>query len=388
MRVSLVIGSVLALVVARVGMPVKAAEPSGATGWNPAAAAQYLDARMDLWWTNAKTLKTGDRDARCLSCHTAVPYALARPVLRRLANEQTPTAHEERIAETASVRVNAGAARQPFYDNSENKKRESRGVESVLNALVLTSRDLDRHVPQVGADTAAALSQMWDAQRADGTWDWLDFGLEPYEAPDAAFHGATLAAIAAGRASRVTRGVPDAAHEQQMLRLRSYLTDHASSQRLFNQAWALLAAAELKGAVSKAQQDQIVSALKTRQRADGGWSLSELGTWRWDGSHEPYNPPGTPDAGVLANSDGYATGLVVYALRQAHVPSAEAAIARGRAWLTSHQQAGSPADAVWAPWRAFSLNHDREHGGPRGEPWRRMFMSDLATSFAVLSLAD
>ena len=37
-------------------------------------------------------------------------------------------------------------------------------------------------------------------------------------------------------------------------------------------------------------------------------------------------------------------------------------------------------------WRAHSLNFDREHAGDKGEPWRRMFMSDLATGFAVLAL--
>ena len=37
-------------------------------------------------------------------------------------------------------------------------------------------------------------------------------------------------------------------------------------------------------------------------------------------------------------------------------------------------------------WRAHSLNFDREHGGEKGEPWRRMFMSDSATAFAVLAL--
>jgi len=32
------------------------------------------------------------------------------------------------------------------------------------------------------------------------------------------------------------------------------------------------------------------------------------------------------------------------------------------------------------------LNYDREHGGQRGQPWKRMFMSDAATAFAVLAL--
>jgi hypothetical protein len=43
---------------------------------------------MDLWWTKAKVLKTGAGDARCLSCHTAIPYALARPALRRALGEE------------------------------------------------------------------------------------------------------------------------------------------------------------------------------------------------------------------------------------------------------------------------------------------------------------
>jgi hypothetical protein len=47
-------------------------------------------------------------------------------------------------------------------------------------------------------------------------------------------------------------------------------------------------------------------------------------------------------------------------------------------------------------WQAYSLNYDREHGSPhydsalrgdKGEPWRRLFMSDTATAFAILALA-
>jgi hypothetical protein len=40
----------------------------------------------------------------------------------------------------------------------------------------------------------------------------------------------------------------------------------------------------------------------------------------------------------------------------------------------------------WRAWRAHSLNYDREQGGEKGEPWRRLFMSDSATAFAVLAL--
>ena len=36
------------------------------------------------------------------------------------------------------------------------------------------------------------MARLWEVQRPDGAWDWLDFGLEPYEAPDAVvFHAGT-----------------------------------------------------------------------------------------------------------------------------------------------------------------------------------------------------
>src|SRR6516162_5550871 len=49
------------------------------------AAASYLDGRLDWWlhWPNAAR----DHDSSCVSCHTALPYALARPALRRALEE-------------------------------------------------------------------------------------------------------------------------------------------------------------------------------------------------------------------------------------------------------------------------------------------------------------
>ena len=47
-----------------------------------------------------------------------------------------------------------------------------------------------------------------------------------------------------------------------------------------------------------------------------------------------------------------------------------------------------PGAGIERAWRTHSLNYDREHGGDKGEPWPRMFMSDLATAFAVLALVE
>src|SRR5207247_10344258 len=115
---------------------------------------------------------------------------------------------------------------------------------------------------------------------------------------------------------------------------------------------------------------------------DGGWSLQALGTWTWGKPAWRARAPGTPDASLLAQSDGYATGLSVYTLRTAGGPVEHPAVRRGSQWLRAHQQDVQVNQRMHHAWRAHSLNFDREHGGEKGEPWRRMFMSDSATAFA------
>ena len=100
----------------------------------------------------------------------------------------------------------------------------------------------------------------------------------------------------------------------------------------------------------------------------------------------PFRAPGTLDAALLAQSDGYGTGLIVYTLRQADLPVSHPAVSRGLEWLKANQHNVQVSQQAWPGWRAHSLNFDREHGGEKGEAWRRMFMSDSATAFAVLAL--
>jgi hypothetical protein len=230
------------------------------------------------------------------------------------------------------------------------------------------------------------MARLWEVQRADGAWDWLDFGLEPYETTDAVYHGATLAAMAAG-SSPGRNGSSDAKGKAGVDRLRAYLHDNLAAQRRFNQVWALMASVWLPGVMSPVERAAIVKDVMSAQRADGGWSLADLGAWRWSKSAAPFAAPGKGVA-AIEQSDAYATGLVVYALKLVDRTAHRDAIARGQAWLRAQQAPERPDDAAWAPWRSHSLNFDREHGGDKGEPWRRMFMSDMATAFAVLALAD
>src|SRR5262245_11102495 len=64
-------------------------------GFDAQAAARYLDARADAWsaWPNAQR----DRGTFCISCHTTLPYALARPELREPLGERQPSAAESKI---------------------------------------------------------------------------------------------------------------------------------------------------------------------------------------------------------------------------------------------------------------------------------------------------
>jgi squalene-hopene/tetraprenyl-beta-curcumene cyclase len=367
------------------GRPAAVAAAGAADAWDPAAAARYLDARMDVWWAKAKPLRTGTSETKCLSCHTAVPYLLARPALRRAMGVAEPTSHEARVLETVQKRVENVADQALYYEHTDAKKKESLGVEAVFNAWLLTTRDTLGRSSQPSDLTRTAMARLWAVQRPDGAWDWLDFGLEPYETTDAVYHGATLAAMAAGTVPGKGAST-DAVATAGIERLRAYLHDNFAAQRRFNKAWALLASAGFTGMLSAEERAVTQRDLESAQRTDGGWSLADLGGWRWSKAAAPFAAPGQIDRALIDRSDAYATGLVVYALRHSGRSADHPAVARGMAWLREHQAPERAGDASWAPWRAHSLNFDREHGGDKGEPWRRMFMSDLATAFAVLAL--
>ena len=73
--------------------------------------------------------------------------------------------------------------------------------------------------------------------------------------------------------------------------------------------------------------------------------------------------------------DGYATGLVVHVLLEAGVDKHSSQIARGVAWLQTHQ-----ADS--GAWQSRSVNKERDPTTHSGK-----FMSDAATAFAVPALS-
>lgn len=367
----------LFLLVAR--MSPGQANRSGVGTWNREAAAKYLDQRMDIWFARGQKLQTGGGQTTCVSCHTVIPYALARPALRRAMHVNQLTPQEVRLVDETSRRVLASDLKQLLYEVDEG---QSNGTEAVLYALILASADAANGSREPSDATRRAFARLWQTQRDDGAWDWLDVGLEPFESIDSAYVGAAFAALAVG----LSPTVPTVAEARGVAKLQAYLRGHFASQNLHNRIWGLLASTSLPQLFSPSESEGLVDELQRQQGKDGGWSMNGLRGWRWNRTAAPFQSPGRRDQELAAQSDGYATGLIVYTLRQAGISATHGTIQRGRQWLRAHQLPIRVGDQDWLAWRAYSLNYDREHGGARGEPWRRLFMSDAATAFAALGL--
>ena len=355
----------------------------GQTGWDRVAAAQYLDERINLWFERAKEPGPGEGRPSCISCHMVVPYLLARPALRRAMAVSEPTSQEARLLKEVAQRVDSFTDHESL---SDSKHSGERGTAAVLNALILACQDAELKRSQPSEITRKALRQLWETQRADGAWDWIDVAQEPDESADSQFYGAALAAIAVGTApSRGYGGEADTAGN--VYKLRAYLKGRYAGQNLYNRTWMLLASSRLAGLLNQERREELMRELKANQNGDGGWSLYKLGPWRWSKASPPFTPPGKPDTSLLEKSDGFATGLIAYALPRAGLPADDPALSRAIAWLKANQNEVRIEPHVWKCWRTLSLNHDRENGGAHGGDWKQMLMSDMATAFAVLALS-
>ena len=120
---------------------------------------------------------------------------------------------------------------------------------------------------------------------------------------------------------------------------------------------ALLVAAQT---ASPPARDMASPATKEKRSTPGGGRcLPSLGQWKRRNGQP--NDPKSP-------SDGYATGLIVFVLREAGVPAMDPAIQRGIAWLKTHQRASGR-------WFTRSLNDDEDH-----------YITDVGTCLAVMAL--
>jgi len=343
-------------------------EPSStanSASWSGKAAAAYLDGRM-VWWMGWK-VAARDHGTFCVSCHTVVPYAMARPSLRATLAEQAPSSPERQLLENVTKRVRMWKEVAPLYPDETrgpDKTAESRGTESILNAVILVGYDAP--AGKLSADTRLALDNMWEEQlktgEARGAWSWLQFHNSPWEG-DSQYYGAALAALAVGSAPGNYQSAPEI--QDNMKLLREYLARERESQILIDRVMLLWASTKAPGLLAPTQQKSIMDDALSKQQADGGFSLSSfVGAWK---RHD-----GTP---LETKSDGVATGLVALVLQQAGMRRDQPQLKRGLTWLTLNQ------DKAEGRWLAYSLNRQIDLSSDTGH-----FMSDAATAFAVLAL--
>src|SRR5580700_5980417 len=230
--------------------------------WDTKAAAAYLDQRADWWLGWPQSVR--DHDTHCVSCHTAVPYALSRPALRSALGEQSPSVTEQKLLANVTKRVRLWSEMEPFYSDKDRgapKTAESRGTESVLNALILSRYDASQGKASKLSDGARlALDNMWALQLqsgdAKGAWNWLNFHNQPWEADDSQFWGATLGAIAAGTAPAGYASTPDV--RDHLKPLAAYFQRNLDSQSLMNRVYVLWASAKVPEILTADQRKSMV----------------------------------------------------------------------------------------------------------------------------------
>ncbi len=325
-------GSVLAQEVKPAARPApnSATEPLAPVA-SMARAAAFLD-DVALNWT---------REHECGTCHTNYPYLMARPALKDAdapAMAEVRRFFEERVA---------------HWDDAEKAAKPRWDAEVVATAAALAINDAAT-TGRLHPLTRKALDRTWTLQKPAGGFDWLKCGWPPYEHDD--YFGAVVAALGAGHA-------PDGyanstAGQAGLTRLRAYFATNPPPD-LHHATMLLWASARLDGLMTADQRRATIDRLRALQRTDGGWNLPSLGSWkRRDGTN---NDPEAP-------SDGYATGLAVFVLRETGVPATDPAIRGGVAWLLSHQRASGR-------WFTRSVNNDKHH-----------YIAHAGTAFAVLAL--
>lgn len=299
-------------------LPKSSADEPMAETLSLAKSVEYLDAAAVAWL----------REWKCTSCHTPVTYMMTRPALkgqsaamvevRRFFEKSVPTT--DYVVETAAALA--------LYDAQTTGK---------LHPV-----------------TRQALDRMWTRQLPDGSWGWRERDLPPLGMDD--HMAVAFAALAVGNAPDAYAETPQA--RKGLEGVRRFLKDHPASS-LHDRMWLLWASAKVDGLMADSDRNTTTRELLALQRSDGGWSLPSLGDFRrWDGTPNDKDAP----------SDGYATGLAVFVMRQAGIPATDERIERGLAWLRGNQRRSGR-------WFTRSLNRDEYH-----------FISNAGTGFAALAV--
>ena len=307
----------------------KADEPIAKT-YSKEKAIHFIDS-ASVHWTKTR---------KCFTCHTNFAYLMAKPLVSEL-----DEAHN-------SVRTS--------LDKMVTERWEKQGprwdAEIVMSAMILAFND-SVTTKTLSPTAKTALARMWKVQTNEGGFDWLKCGWPPMESDDE--FGAAIALIATGIAPDDYKNSEEAI--EGIKKLKSYFKNHENpTPTLHHRAMLLWASTMIDGFLDAQKKQAVIKQLLEQQKADGGWALASLGDWT-RADKKPQD---------IESSDGYATGFVIYVLRQAGVKADHERLQKGIAWLKSNQRESGR-------WYTRSLNRDNKH-----------FISHAGTAFALLALSE
>ena len=289
-------------------------------------AVRFLDSAALTW----------QKQRKCFACHSNYAFLMTRPAI----SHNVP-AHKQ-IREAAE------------YLATHPRKTRYQPTEAVMVASVLAQNDAAT-TGKLHPATRFALNRIWEFQREDGGWMWLNDNEPPSEIEE--HYGVTMAAIGVGIAPDNYSKTPAA--KKGLQKIRQYLQNN-SPTNMHHRAMKMLASLGVDGIMTEVERSEVVKGLFALQKHDGGWNLATLGTnWkRSDGTPQDYE-----------TSDGYGTGFVIYALHTAGVPSDDPRIQKGIQWLKTHQRASG---------RWFTRSMDKDS---------LQYITHSGTAYAILALA-
>jgi squalene-hopene/tetraprenyl-beta-curcumene cyclase len=337
--------------------------PVFAQNWNARAAEKYLDGRQQAWDSWPMALHSG---VACVSCHTGLTYLISRPALRKTLGESSgPTLYERVLVDSMRATVIRTDAKDLFAGLKGAIVDQVYGVQVVLSSLVLAMDDAPHG--KLSPEGERAFERMWSIQVKTGAdkggFQWSDFDLDPWETKDAAYYGASLAALATGLAPADYQARPGI--QENLAALETYLRDGQKTQSLHNRMFLLWASSKLHGLLTPADQQAILNDLWSKQEADGGWTMDSFGQWKKREAAAP-----------AVGSNTYVTALAAFTTEQAGVQPSQTGLAKALAWLSAHQ------DPQTGSWACDSMNHRHSAYGPMPEK----FMTDAATGYATAAL--
>ncbi|QDS94019.1 hypothetical protein FF011L_27960 [Roseimaritima multifibrata] len=265
-------------------------------------AAIYLD-RASLTWQKEK---------KCVTCHTNMPYMFARPAL-------------------ASVQPDSGEVRQFFEQYrtvrwKDKRPTENQGFWAIVVAAGLTFNDLQT-TGKLSPVAKDVLDMLWTAQREDGGWNWPDCDYAPMEIDD--HYGVTVAALTVGIA-------PDGYSKTEQAKaglekLRGYFANNPPKS-LHHRAMIAWASVRIEGLASDQQRAETLKELLSLQLPDGGWSTAGFLT-DWKGLERDSGLPLDTDT-----SDAYGTGLVIVISRELGIPADDPRLQKAIGWILANQR--------------------------------------------------